>query len=258
MLLAIDIGNTSTYLGLYRNKKLKGTRRISTRGNLTVDEYWFLLKSILQDLKVDRDKISAIALSSVVPSLTTVIDGVSKKYLNIEPLIVDHNLNLGIKIDYYDPSQVGADRICNVVAAYTYYGGPTVIIDFGTATTFDFISEDGSYPGGIIVPGILISLTELQRRAARLPKIEVRKPLTLIGRSTEESMRAGVYYGLIGEVNEIIKRMKQEIGDNLKIIVTGGLFELIIEDIEFDAVEPDLTLKGLRIIYERNKTKNPL
>jgi type III pantothenate kinase len=252
MLLAIDIGNTHTVLGIYQKNRLKEYFRVTSNHALTVDECGILLKQLF----LDYQKIEDAIICSVVPPLTPVYEAMCRKFLKVEPLLVHADLPLGIKILYEDPHQVGADRIANAVAGYQIYGGPIIIVDLGTATTFDVISEKGEYLGGAIAPGVETSSINLFRRAAQLFKISLEKPKTAIGRNTEESLRAGIIFGSVGQIDGIVNRMKKElklkygIKKEPRVIATGGLADIIAkESLTVQKVDPTLTLEGLRRIY---------
>jgi type III pantothenate kinase len=256
MLLAIDIGNTHTVLGRYDGKKLKEYFRVGSNHSLTVDECGILLKQLFEEYNQIKDVI----ICSVVPPLTPVYEGMSKKFLKVNPIVVSSDLPLGIKILYDDPKTVGADRIANAVAAYEIYGGPAIVVDFGTATTFDVISEKGEYLGGAIAPGIETSSINLFQRAAQLFKISLEKPKKAIGTNTEESLRSGIFFGAVGQIDEIVNRIKKELSENLqsqkkpKVIATGGLASLVAKESKtIEEINPTLTLEGLRRIYFRVK-----
>ncbi len=256
MLLAIDIGNTHTVLGVFREEKLTDHFRVTSDHALTVDECGILVKQLFPDFP----KIKHVIICSVVPPLTPVYQEMSKKFLKVEPVLVQWGLPLGIKILYDDPSKVGADRIANAVAAYQIYGGPAIIVDFGTATTFDVISEKGEYLGGAIAPGIETSSLNLFKRAAQLFEVSLKKPRKVIGQSTEESLRSGIIFGTVGQIDQIVSRIKRElkkehrIRKKPKVIGTGGLANLIAKESKIiEEVEPTLTLEGLRRIYSQAK-----
>lgn len=256
MLLAIDIGNTHTVLGMFRKEKLTDYFRVTSDHALTADECGILVKQLFPDYQ----KVNHVIICSVVPPLTPVYQEMSKKILKVEPVSVRWDLPLGIKILYDDPSNVGADRIANAVAAYQTYGGPAIVVDFGTATTFDVISDKGEYLGGAIAPGLETSSLNLFRRAAQLSKVSLEKPNKAIGRSTEESLRSGIIFGAVGQIEEIVNRIKEElkrehrIRKKPKVIATGGLANLIAKESEIiEEVEPTLTLEGLRRIYSQAK-----
>jgi len=253
MLLAIDIGNTNTVLGVFDKDKLKYFFRLSTRNSLTMDDCGLLINQLLLG---KRKRIKGVIICSVVPCLTSVYQEMSQKYLHIEPVVVSTQLPLGIKVLYDNPSQVGADRLANAVAAYWIYGGPAIVVDLGTATTFDVISKKGEYLGGAIAPGLEVSISTLVQKAAQLSKIELKKPKDIIGKSTEESLRSGIFYGALGQIDAIVKRIKKKINGKVKVIATGGLASLIASESEtIEKNDPGLTLKGLNIIYKRVKLK---
>lgn len=253
MLLAIDIGNTNIVLGVYENKKLLHHSRINTHPHRTSDEYRILIKSLLNSDGIDAKKIKGIIISSVVPPLLAVFVDALKRYFRIRPIIVNHKTRTGIKICYTNPREVGADRIVNAAAAYHEFGGPVIIIDFGTATTFCAVSSKGEYLGGVIVPGITISAEALFARAAKLPAVELIKPERVIGKDTVSSMQSGIIYGYAGLVDTIVERIKAEMKwRNPMVTATGGLVELIAPETKtIKKIRPSLTLDGLRLIYEK-------
>ncbi|GAV23195.1 type III pantothenate kinase [Carboxydothermus pertinax] len=254
MFLAIDIGNTNTVLGVYENKKLVKTWRMASDRSKTTDEYAVIIRNFFSFLNLNFKDIEGIGLASVVPPLTPVFEKLSYEYFQIRPLVIGPGVKTGLKIKFENPREVGADRIVNAVAGYHIYGGPLIVVDFGTATTFDAINEKGEYIGGAISPGIGISTEALFARASKLPRIELVKPLNIIGKNTVTAMQAGIVYGFIGQVDEICTRMKKELGNNTKVIATGGLAELIASDSrQIERVDQHLTLEGIRLIYERNK-----
>jgi len=254
MLLVIDVGNTNIVLGVYDGKKLLDHWRVSTNRLRTTDEYGVLFRNLFIMNGVDASKIDAIIISSVVPPVMPTLERMCQRYFGMVPLVIGPGVKTGMDIKYDNPREVGADRIVNAVAAYTKYGGPVIVIDFGTATTFCAISASGDYLGGSIAPGIGISTEALVQRTAKLPRIEVRSTDKVICRNTVQSMQAGVYYGFVGQVDGIVSRMKQELGSNAKVVATGGLAVIIAPAAKsIDLVEPMLTLEGLRIIYERNR-----
>lgn len=252
MLLAIDIGNTHTVFGIYRDGKLIQDWRVSSLITRTEDEVWLLIKFFCIASNIDVSEITGVGISSVVPNLTDIFVWMSHKHLKTEPVVISSELDLGIKILYDDPSTVGADRLCNAVAGFTKYGGPVIIVDFGTATTYDVVSEKGEYLGGVIAPGIETSAAELHRRAAKLPKIELHFPKDVIGRNTVSSMQSGIMYGAIDSMEGMVRRIKNVIGQNAKVIATGGLAKTIIKHTNvIDFYEPSLVLDGIYIIYNR-------
>jgi len=253
MLLVVDVGNTNIVLGVYDGDRLIQHWRVSTDREKSADEYGMLLYNLFSFRNLKFSDIHAIAISSVVPPLTVPLTRMCQRYFNVEPLIIGPGTKTGMAIKYENPREVGADRIVNAVAAYAKFGGPLVIVDFGTATTFDAVAANGDYLGGAIAPGIGISTEALFQRAAKLPRIELVKPKSVIARNTVHSMQAGIIYGYVGQVDEIVRRMKEELGGKAYVVATGGLANLIAsETTEIQSVEPFLTLEGLRLLYERN------
>ncbi len=253
MILAIDIGNTHTVFGVYNKSKLLGDCRVTSFVTRTEDEFGILVKNFCIEMKIPVRKIKHIGISSVVPNLTGVIYRMSIKYFNIEPLIVSSELNLGVKILYDDPTTVGADRICNAIAGFTKYKSALIIVDFGTATTYDVVSEKGDYLGGVIAPGIETSAAELHRRAAKLPRIDLHFPKNVIGKTTDSSMKSGVLYGALDAMEKMIERIKKELPTKPTVVATGGFSELIFSRSKVvDYHEPTLVLEGVRIITEKS------
>lgn len=254
MILVFDIGNTNIVLGVFEGKNLIQNWRISTSTQRTDDEYGILLRSLFESAGIPMKKVKALVISSVVPPLMLALEKMSKKYFGLEPLVVGPGIKTGISIKYDNPREVGADRIVNALAGYELYGGPLIIVDFGTATTFCAISAKGEYLGGAIAPGIGISTEALFARAAKLPRVELVKPPTVIGKNTINSMQSGIIYGFAGQVDAIVRRIKKEMQADPLVVATGGLAELIAqESAAINRVDPLLTLTGLRIVYERNK-----
>ena len=252
MLLAVDIGNTNIVIGTYENQQLKTNWRISSTITRTSDECWIILNMLLNQNSIHYSKISGAILSSVVPNITLAFIRMFQQHLKIEPVVVNENLKTGLKILYHDPSAVGADRIVNAIAGYHLLGGPTIIVDFGTATTFDVVSEKFEYLGGIIAPGIETSASVLHRYAARLPKVEMKFPEQLIGKTTESSIQSGLMFGTVELIDGLITRLRHELGENIKTVATGGLATVVIPNCKtISRVEPFLTLEGLRIIYDK-------
>lgn len=251
MLLVLDVGNTNTTLGIYEGSALTHSWRLTSERQRTVDEYGIMCRTLLQLAGLDSSRITGIAISSVVPPLDFTLHKMSQVYFQIEPVFVNA-ANAGIPVLYDDPREVGADRIVNAVAALARYGSPCIIVDFGTATTFDAISKAGEYLGGIIYPGIQISADALFQRAARLRNTEIRRPDRLIGTNPNASIQSGLYYGNIALVDGVLTKMVEELGPGTRIAATGGLAPLISRGSALiETVDPDITLEGLRIIYER-------
>ncbi len=255
MLLVFDVGNTNMVLGIYEGTELKNYWRISTDKAKTSDEYGMLINNLFQYDNVDKNSIKDIIISSVVPNVMHSLENFCVKYFNKQPLIVGPGIKTGLNIKYDNPKQVGADRIVNAVAAIERYKSPMIIIDFGTATTFCAISEKGEYLGGTIAPGIKISSEALFQRASKLPRVELLKPGMTICKNTVSAMQSGIIYGYVGLVDKIIAMMKKELGnDDIKVIATGGLSSLIASETDsIDCVDKNLTLEGLKIIYNKNK-----
>lgn len=255
MILVIDVGNTNITLGVYDEKKLLVHWRMGTDREKTSDEFGLFFVNLFNHEKLDISKVEAVIVASVVPPIMYSLEHAIRKYFKLDPIIVGPGVKTGINIKYENPKEVGADRIVNAVAALEIYGGPVIIVDFGTATTFCAITSKGEYLGGVICPGIKISAEALFQRAAKLPRIELAKPESVIGRNTVVSMQSGIVFGYLGQVDYIVKRMKKEMHeDNIKVIATGGLARLISSESEtIDEINGLLTLEGLRIIFEKNK-----
>ncbi|MDA0987313.1 MAG: type III pantothenate kinase [Bacteroidetes bacterium] len=252
MLLAIDIGNTHTVFGVYNKSKLLGNSRVTSFITRTEDEMGILVKNFCNDLKIPLSKIKKVGISSVVPNLTDVIYKMSLKYFKINPVIVDSTNSIGINILYDDPRTVGADRICNAVAAYSKYKTALIIVDFGTATTFDVVNKNGEYLGGVITVGIETSGNELHRRAALLPKVNLKFPKSVIGKNTSHALQSGILFSALDAMESMIKRIKDELGEKVFVIATGGFSELMSKHSSLiKKHEPNLVLEGIRIITEK-------
>jgi len=254
LLLVIDAGNTNIVLGIYDGELLLRNWRISTDKSKSADEYGILFNNLLVLTGIGLANITDIIISSVVPTLTGVLERLSRNYFGIKPHLVGPGIKTGMPIHYDNPKEVGADRIVNAIAGYEKFKAPLIIVDFGTATTFDYVNGKGEYCGGAIAPGLMISMEALFQKASKLPWVEIVKPPGVIAKNTVNSMQAGIYYGYVGLVDEIVGRMKRESRENPKVIATGGLASLVApESKTIDAVEEYLTLEGLRILYLRNR-----
>jgi type III pantothenate kinase len=254
MLLTIDIGNTNITLGLYDGETLGPRWRLATDHDRMPDEYGITLISLFQHAGIDIKDIHGIALASVVPPLTGTFEQACEKYVGYAPLVVDAGVKTGVRVKYDDPKQVGADRVVDAAAAQKLYGGPACIVDFGTATTFDAISAEGDYLGGAIAPGIGIAAEALFQRAAKLPRVDLHRPPSPIGRNTVHSIQSGLLFGYVGLVEGMVARFRAELGPKMKVIGTGGLAEIIAQETKvIEIIAPWLTLDGLRLVWELNQ-----
>lgn len=262
MLLALDVGNTNTVLGLYDLGGSKPTLaahwRVTTHRTQTVDEYGVLFVNLFKMHGKSSDQVTHIIISSVVPPVESTLRQVCKDYFHIEPMFVEPGIKTGVPVLVDNPAELGADRLVNAVAAFDRYGGPCVIVDFGTATTFDVVSAKGEYIGGAIAPGLGISADALFSRAARLGRIDIRRPAKVIGTNTVTHLQSGLYFGYIGLVDGILERIATELGTEPKVVATGGLARQISADSRYiKEIDDMLTLDGLRILFERNRTAKP-
>jgi len=253
MLLAIDVGNTNTTLGVFAKKELIAHWRLTTSREQTADEYGILIRNLFSLEGLRPDQISGIMIASVVPPLDSLLEEMAQRYFGLEAMFLEPGTRTGMAIHYDNPSDVGADRIADAVAAFEKYGGPCVIVDFGTAITFDAVSEKGDYLGGVICPGLGIAAEALFARAARLPRVEIREPEKVIGGNTVASMQSGLFYGAVGLLDGILERLLGVLGSKTRVVATGGQASLVASASRYKPpIDPWLTLEGLRMIYERN------
>lgn len=254
LVVLVDVGNTNTVFGIYQGDELIESFRLSTDKERTADEYGSLLLPLFARRGVDPTSADAVVISSVVPPLHHTLDHLARRYFGKKPLFIEPGVRTGMPIRYDNPTEVGADRVVNAVAARERYGAPVIVVDFGTATTFDLVNAAGEYVGGIIAPGIMISAEALFAHASRLYRVDVRKPAELIGKNTAGAMQAGIYYGYVGLVDGILERLLAEMPDVTTIVATGGQADLIASGSKYiREVDPMLTLVGLKLIYDRNR-----
>ena len=257
MILTVDVGNTNITCGVFEKDELTVTFRITTQMPRTSDEHGMLLSNLLEQNHIKPSDIKDAIICSVVPNVMHSLRSGLIKYFDITPIIVEAGIKTGIKVVTPNPQQIGADRIVDAVGAYEIYGGPVLVIDFGTATTYDYVDESGAFLGGITAPGIRISAKALSEDAAKLPAIEIKKPDCILGKDTISSMQAGIVYGQIGQTEYIINKVKKEVGiDNVKTVVTGGLGRIIANETDaIDIYDPNLTLKGIHLVYKKQNRK---
>lgn len=258
MLMTIDVGNTNITVGIFRGDHVVTSFRITTKLSRTSDEYGILLINLLEQNQVKQEEIMDAIIASVVPNVMHALEGAVIKYFNIRPIIIEMGIKTGIRIVTENPRQIGADRIVDAAAAYELYGGPVLVLDFGTATTYDLVDKDGAFLSGVTAPGIRISAKALWEDAARLPEIEIRKPESILAKETISSMQAGLVYGQIGQTEYIVRRMVEEadLGE-VKVVATGGLGRIIASETSvIDVYDPNLTLKGMNLIYKKQNRKS--
>ncbi len=257
MILALDVGNTNITCGVFNGDKLEATFRITTKMPRTSDEYAMILSTLVEKNNIDLKAIDDAIICSVVPAVMHSLQNALIKYFDIKPIIVEVGIKTGIRVITPNPQQIGADRIVDAVAAYELYGGPVLVIDFGTATTYDLVDENGSFLGGVTAPGIRISAQALWEDAAKLPEIEIKKPDKILGKDTITSMQSGLVFGQIGQTEYIIRKVKEENNcPEAKVVVTGGLGRIIANEVDsIDAYDSDLTLKGINIVYKKQNRK---
>jgi len=255
MLLTVDVGNTNTVLGVFRGEELIANWRMTTAREQTVDEYGVLTRNLFALAGMDRNDITGVIISSVVPPVNWTLGEMSRVYLGRKALFVEMGVKTGMAVLVDNPAEVGADRIVNGVAAFHLYGGPCIVVDFGTAITFDAISAKGEYLGGVIAPGLEIAAEALFARAAKLPRVEIKDPGKVIGTNTVTHMQAGLYYGAVDMVDGMLARMKKELGENAKVVATGGQARLVGKGSKYiEHTDEFLTLTGLRLIWEKNQS----
>lgn len=257
MLLAINVGNTNIRFGVYNERKLVAHWKLATNRGWTADEFGMYFVNFFNYEKLNIEDVEAVIISSVVPPIMFSFEHAIQRYIKKDPIIIGPGIRTGINIKYENPRELGADRIVNAVAAYEIYGGPAIVVDFGTATTFNAISSKGEFLGGAICPGILISAEALYQRTAKLPRIDLAKHEVVIGRNTAVGMQSGIFHGYVGQINHLVRKIKQEMKEeNIKVIATGGLAKFIAPEADsIDEVNGRLVLEGLRIIYEKNRNE---
>lgn len=257
MLLVMDIGNTNITMGIFNGEKFLGTFRMTTKRSRTSDEYAITLRELIELQEVKVSDIDDVIVASVVPEVMHSLGSAFVKYFGIKPMVVSAGIKTGIRVVTENPKQVGADRIVDAVAAYTLYGGPVIVIDFGTATTYDIVGPEGTFEGAVIAPGIRTSAQALWNMAAMLPEVEIKKPASVMAKETVSSMQAGIVFGQIGQAEYIVNKIKKESGyENIKVVATGGLGNIISKETDcIDIYDPQLTLKGLKIIYDKNSKR---
>ncbi|MCD7708411.1 MAG: type III pantothenate kinase [Clostridiales bacterium] len=257
MILTIDVGNTNITCGVFDREELLTSFRITTKMPRTSDEYGMILCNLLERNDISADGINDAIICSVVPNVMHSLEGGLAKYFHITPIIVEAGIKTGIRIATPNPQQIGADRIADAVGAYEIYGGPVLVIDFGTATTYDYVDENGTFLGGITAPGIRISARALWEDAAKLPEIEIKKPENILGKDTTTSMQSGLVYGQIGQTEYIVNRVREEVGESgMKTVATGGLGRIIANETDaIDTYDPNLTLKGIYLVYKKQNRR---
>jgi type III pantothenate kinase len=253
MIFAIDVGNTQTVLGIFRGDKLLDEWRMTGAARHTEDEFWLYVKTFCEGLNVPVEELEGIVISSVVPRLTEMLKAMAEKYIHRDPLVIRGDMDSGIRVLYDDPSTLGADRLCNAVAAYSKFGGPTIVVDFGTATTYDVVSQEGEFLGGAIAAGIETSAIELSLRTANLPRVKLTFPPHPIGTDTVSGIQSGILYGAVDAMEGMVRRIEESVGTKCRVVATGGLSRLLSDrSASITHVEPALVLEGARLIYERN------
>ena len=254
MIFTMDVGNTNIKTALFEGREMRNYWRISTNTSYTSDEYGLILEGLFARAGLSLGDVEGIVMSSVVPTINFTLEHMCKNYFGKMPMTVAPGIKTGINLRYENPRELGSDRIANAVAAYTLYGGPCIVIDFGTATTFGVVSERGEFIGGAICPGVKLTTEALVSGTAKLPRVEIVRPESVVGRNTVSNMQSGIFYGYVGQVNHIVGKIKQELRrPDMRVVATGGMARLIASDTDaIDILDGLLTLKGLRIIYERN------